>query len=100
MDAHFEDTDAAFLQRVARLLLASGDGRVALLTAASEGGAFFSLCASAEAAGDLRETGRRVAAILDGRGGGTPDLVQGKAGSLTRRDEVIAFLAELPPPAS
>ena len=43
---------------------------------------------------DLRPLGERVAEALDGRGGGSPEMVQGKVGSLEGRDRAIALLRE------
>lgn len=95
VEAHFDDTDASFLQQVGRLFTAAAASRVALLTAHSDTGDFFVLAAGEEASIDLRDAGSRVAELLDGRGGGSGGVFQGKAGSLRRRTEALALLAQL-----
>jgi misacylated tRNA(Ala) deacylase len=63
-----------------------------LLTASGEKGDFFIVAAGEDAAVELGEIGRRVAELLDGRGGGSGQIYQGKAGSLDRRNEAMALL--------
>lgn len=92
LDAHFDDADAGFLQLVARELVNAGGDRAALLTAEGPGGAFFVVCAPREAHLDLRAAGARVAELLGGRGGGSPEMIQGKAASLQRRADAKAVL--------
>jgi len=92
LDAHFDDADAGFLQLVARQLVNAGGHRAALLTAEGPGGAFFVVCAPREAGLDLRPAGARVAELFGGRGGGSPELIQGKAASLRRRADAKAVL--------
>ncbi len=94
LDGHFERADAGFLQLVARELLAAGGDRAALLTAEGPSGRFFVVCAPADAEVDVRATAARIAEILDGRGGGSPEMVQGVAGSLERRAEALNALDE------
>jgi len=94
IEAHFEDADAAFLQSLARELIAAGDDRPALLTAAGPSGSFFALCASPASALDLRSLGAAIAGVLAGRGGGSAEIFQGKAGSLARRAEAVRLLRE------
>lgn len=92
LDAHFDGADAGFLQLVARQLLNAGDHRAALLTAEGPSGAYFVVCAPPKAGLDLRPAGARVAELLGGRGGGSPEMIQGKAGSLQRRADAKAGL--------
>ena len=92
LDAHFDDADAGFLQLVARQLVNAGGNRAALLTAEGPGGAFFVVCAPREAGLDLRPVGARVAELFGGHGGGSPELIQGKAASLRRRADAKAVL--------
>ncbi len=92
LDAHFDDADAGFLQLVARQLVNAGGHRAALLTAEGPGGAFFVVCAPREAGLDLRPAGARVAELFGGRGGGSPELIQGKAASLSRRADAKAVV--------
>jgi len=93
--AHFPPRDAPFLQRVAREFGRLAPGRLLLLTAGeSEQGAFL-LAAGEQAAVDLPAAGKRVAEILGGRGGGSGKMFQGKAASLSRRDEALAELRRM-----
>jgi alanyl-tRNA synthetase len=89
----FEGRDAAFLQRVARRL--SGSEKVALLTAGSGEKGFFVVVAGENAPLDVQTAGREVAAILGGRGGGSGRLFQGKATTLSAREEALDRLKTL-----
>ncbi len=89
VEAHFDDRDAAFLQRLARQLGQRAPGKSALFTAGGEAAGFFVLVAG-EGVAEVAALGRQVAALLDGRGGGSGRLFQGKAGSLARRAEALA----------
>ncbi len=93
LDRHFDNENGAFLQLVSRELLALTDARPALLTASNADGSFFALCAPADTGLDLRELGAEAARLLSGRGGGSAEIVQGKASSLARRGEVVELLA-------
>jgi len=92
--AHFPARELPFLQRAARELGRLAPERAALFTAGAEQGAFV-LVAGERAAIDLPAAGRRVAEILDGRGGGSGRIFQGKAARLSRREEALAFLRGL-----
>jgi alanyl-tRNA synthetase len=89
----FEGRDAAFLQRVARRL--SGSQKVALLTAGSGEKGFFAVVAGESIRLDVQAVGRKVAAILGGRGGGSGRLFQGKATTLSAREEALDHLKTL-----
>jgi Ser-tRNA(Ala) deacylase AlaX len=92
VEAHFESADGGFLHRVASELAERGGRCLGLLTASGEKGDFFIVAAGEDAAVELGEIGRRVAELLDGRGGGSGQIYQGKAGSLDRRNEAMALL--------
>jgi len=94
VEAHFEGVDGGFLQGVARGLLARAPSKVALLTATGPAGSFFLIAAGAEAGIEFADLGARVAGALDGRGGGSKTIFQGKAASLERRAEAVALLAQ------
>jgi Ser-tRNA(Ala) deacylase AlaX len=92
--AHFPGRDLPFLQRAAREFARLAPERVALLTAGlAEQGAFV-LVAGERATIDLPAAGRQTSEILDGRGGGSGKLFQGKAARLSRRDEALAGLRQ------
>jgi alanyl-tRNA synthetase len=84
---HFEDKDAAFLQKAMRGLLESGGSGLVFLTAEKEGLGFFSLAAGADCQADVSKLGREVASILEGKGGGSGKQFQGKFNSLGKLGE-------------
>ena len=70
MEAQFDDTNAGFLQLVARHLSANAGARTAFLTASDGGEHFFLLATGADSLVQLGEPGAQGAELLDGRGGG------------------------------
>ncbi len=92
LHAHWTDRDLPFLQRVAKEVGRLAPERVALLTAGEGEQGAFVLCAGESAAIDMTGSGRRVAEILGGRGGGSGRIFQGKAAALSRRSEALAWL--------
>lgn len=94
VEAHFEGVDGSFLQRLARAAVAAAPEKVALLTATSGGNHLVVLAAGEECPLDVPALGKQVLALLDGRGGGSGRLVQGKAGGLARREEAISLLRQ------
>lgn len=91
---HFEGRDMAFVQTVARQFAGSAGPRVALLTAAREGHHVFALGAGKGfgGAGDAQALGREIASLLEGKGGGSGRVFQGKAPGLTGVDRALARL--------
>jgi Ser-tRNA(Ala) deacylase AlaX len=92
VEAHFEDVEAGFLQSLARNLGSHLGERLALFTCSSDRGGFFLLTAGDRFAQDLESLGADVARLLDGRGGGSGRVFQGKAGTLTSREQVLDLL--------
>jgi alanyl-tRNA synthetase len=90
--AHWTDKDAPFLQRVAKAFIRLAPERIALLTAGAGDEGFFVVCAGERVAVDLAASGKAVATLLDGRGGGAGRVFQGKAAALSRRGEAMAML--------
>ena len=90
--AHWAGRDLPFLQRVAREVVRRAPDRVVLLTAGEGDAGAFLLAAGEEAAVDVPVAGRRVAELLDGRGGGSGRVFQGKAARLSRRGEAAQSL--------
>lgn len=93
---HFPDQDAAFVQEVARAWSAAAGRRIALLTAGAGDRLAFVLATGSDSLSDARVLGPRIAELLEGRGGGSARVFQGKAGSLARLDDAIALLSALP----
>ncbi len=92
VEAHWDDRDMAFLQWVARTLVAAAPEKCCLLTAANGGELLFILAAGEASAIDPGKTGPQIADALDGRGGGRGTVFQGKAGSFANRDKALEIL--------
>lgn len=88
---HWPDRSLPWLQEVARSVQEQAPGRVVLVTSGDDEGSFV-LAAGAECDVDVGEKGRAVAAVLEGRGGGSGRIFQGRAGALGRREEAVAIL--------
>lgn len=93
--AHWPGRDLPFLQQVARALGEMAPGRATLLTAGEGEEGFFLVSAGPDASLDVPRAGRIVADLLEGRGGGSGQIFQGKAARLSRREEAAVALREL-----
>lgn len=89
VEVHLDDADGALVQRVASAFAAQVGTGVALITAANGSAAFFALAAQDGAGVDLKALGARTAATLQGRGGGSGRIFQGKAGTLASRAALV-----------
>lgn len=85
VEAHYDDSDAAFLQVVARRFQTLSSHGAACLTAQGAAGIFLVIVAGPEASVDAAEAGRQVVEHLGGRGGGKGPMFQGKVESLENR---------------
>jgi Ser-tRNA(Ala) deacylase AlaX len=94
LDAHWRGHDMAFLQRVGRSILEAAPDRRALLTSDGEDSAIFLIVAGESSGVSLGEIGPKIAETLGGRGGGRGTIFQGKAGSLSNRDEALQILRD------
>jgi alanyl-tRNA synthetase len=94
LDAHWQDRDMAFLQRVGRTLAEAAPERRALLSSENEDGPIFLAVAGESSGLRLEEVGPQIAAVLGGRGGGRGTIFQGKAESLANRDEALRILRD------
>ncbi len=92
-EGHFGSRDMDFLSRVGRRFSELPVTGVLFLTAAGEGAEGFLLAAGGASAADVRVLGQAVAASLEGRGGGSGKLFQGK-GRLAKRGAALALLRE------
>jgi alanyl-tRNA synthetase len=92
--AHFESADLPFLQRLARLAAELAPAKSVLLTGGADPSGFFVLSLSENKADKINQIGSRVAEILQGRGGGGGSLFQGKAESVSKAEEALAFLRQ------
>ena len=94
VEAHFDGVDAGFLQSIARQMTVLRASRACLLTTTCDSGSFFVLHRGTDCDLDLETIGAELATLLDGRGGGSAVLFQGKAGSLARRPEAVSLLED------
>lgn len=92
LHASFEGRDAAFLQRIARRLQADAPTKAVLLTSGTQGAGTFVLVGGDRVRVDVAATGRAIAGVLSGRGGGTGRVYQGKAGTLQATDKALELL--------
>ena len=92
VDAHLEGKDMAFLQRLARGVLAVDPAKAVFLTADAGGQGLFLLSAGEGSGLDVPVAGKAVAAILGAKGGGSGKNFQGKAPGLAARADALARL--------
>ena len=94
---HFEARAVSFLQQVGKHFSQEAGGRLAFLTASATTGScqgFFLLAAGPDFTGNLSELGRIAGKILQGRGGGSRSLFQGKARRINLRARAAQALRE------
>jgi alanyl-tRNA synthetase len=84
----FEGRDAESLKKLAHALIAKPK-TVALLGSRDEGTARLVFARSADAEGDMSAVMREACSLLDGRGGGKPDMAQGGGKNVAKLDEAI-----------
>lgn len=90
LEIHLEGRDAAFLQRLARGVLAAAPAKAVFLTTEQGGQGLFLLSAGEGCSLDVPAVGRSVAAMLGAKGGGAGKAFQGKAPSLGARSQAVA----------
>jgi alanyl-tRNA synthetase len=84
----FDSRDAEFLKKVAHVLV-THSRTIALLASRDKDAARLVFARSADAPGDMNALMREACVLLDGRGGGKPDLAQGGGKNPARVDEAI-----------
>jgi Ser-tRNA(Ala) deacylase AlaX len=92
VEAHLEGRDMAFLQKLARGILAAAPTKAVFLTTEANGQGIFLLSAGEASTLDVPAAGKAVAALLDAKGGGSGKTFQGKASSLAARSRAVASL--------
>ena len=92
VEAHVEGRDMAFLQKLARGVLALDPAKAVFLTSEASGQGLFVLSAGEATQMDVQGLGRQVAAILEAKGGGSGRTFQGKAPTLANRAEALASI--------
>jgi alanyl-tRNA synthetase len=91
VDAHFKSGDPAFLQALGHKLHEKARTKAALLTAGVEGNGFFVVVAGDAVGCDVQTLGRQVAILLQGKGGGTGRMFQGRVNTLLKRKDALAL---------
>jgi alanyl-tRNA synthetase len=93
--AHSEAStrNAEFVKSVAHALVANRQ-TIALLAARDNDTARLVFARSADASGDMNALMREACALLDGRGGGRPDMAQGGGKNLEKLDEALTRAAQ------
>ena len=87
----FETRDAESLKKLAQAIMAN-PRTIALLASRDKDTARLVFARSADAAGDMNALMREACTMLDGRGGGRPDLAQGGGKRVERVEEVITLI--------
>jgi len=95
VEAHVEGRDMAFLQKLARGILAIDPAKAVFLTADLGGQGIFLLSAGEGSWLDVPAAGKAVAAILGAKGGGAGKSFQGKAPDLRALGQAVAALREM-----
>jgi alanyl-tRNA synthetase len=88
----FDNRDAESLKHLAQALIAN-DNVIALLGSRDQGTARLVFARSANASGDMNALMKQACEMLDGRGGGKPDLAQGGGKNVGRLEEAIKTVA-------
>jgi alanyl-tRNA synthetase len=92
VEAHLEGKDMAFLQKLARSILAAAPAKAVFLTSEGGGQGLFLLSAGEGSSLDVPTAGKAVAALLGAKGGGSGKSFQGKTPDLAARTEALARL--------
>ena len=87
----FDNRDAESLKQLAQALIGHS-GVIALLGSRDKDTARLVFARAADATGDMNALMRQACEMLDGRGGGRPDMAQGGGRTLSRLEEVIDFV--------
>ncbi len=94
--AHFQGHELGLLQQIGRRVSNRRKDVFVFLTSELSGRNGVFLLAAGEACSlDLDSAGARIAEMLEGRGGGSGQLFQGRAENLSARGEAVSWLEEL-----
>jgi alanyl-tRNA synthetase len=88
----FEDRDADSLKKLAQALI-SNPRTIVLLGSRDKDTARLVFARSVDAAGDMNVLMREACTMLEGRGGGRPDLAQGGGKRVDKLDEALAAIS-------
>jgi alanyl-tRNA synthetase len=88
----FDGRDAESLKKLAQALIANPN-TIALLGSRDKDTARLVFARSSDAAGDMNQLMREACTMLDGRGGGRPDLAQGGGKRVDQVEAIIALMS-------
>ena len=94
MNEVFDNRDAESLKQLAMRLLVTRRHTAALLGSRDKDTARLVFARSADAPGDMNALMRDACTLLDGRGGGKPDLAQGGGKNVEKLNEAIEIAAK------
>ena len=89
----FDNRDADALKHLAQALI-EHKGVIALLGSKDQGTARLVFARSADATGDMNALMKQACKMLDGRGGGRPDMAQGGGKNVEKLEEAINFIRQ------
>lgn len=92
--ARLEDWEPASMQALARAFVPLAGARVGVFACSDPKGAFFVVAAGEEYPADVQELGRMFAEALDGTGGGSGRVFQGRCSSLDRLQSALASMEQ------
>ena len=90
----FDDRDAESLKKLAHALIANPH-TIALLASRDNDTARLVFARSADAAGDMNALMREACGLLDGRGGGRPDMAQGGGKNVEKIEDALTHALTL-----
>src|SRR6201991_1554456 len=85
--------DAEFVKKLAHALIANSQ-TIALLASRDKDAARLIFARSADAPGDMNALMREACTLLDGRGGGRPDMAQGGGKNISRLNDALERAAQ------
>jgi len=89
----FDDRDAESLKQLALALIAHPNTIAILVSRDGDAGRLV-FARSADAAGDMNTLMREACSVIDGRGGGKPDMAQGGGKNVEKLNEAIELASE------
>ena len=94
IDRPFSDRDAESLKKLAHALVAKPE-TIALLASRERDTARLVFARSADASGDMSMLMREACGLLEGRGGGRPDMAQGGGKNIEKLDAALTHALTL-----
>ena len=93
VERHFDGANLNLLGQLARTICDDASTQTAFFTGQDDSGGYLLLSTGGATAVDVQALGREIAPLLEGRGGGSGRIFQGRAGSFDRRDEALRLIS-------